>query len=132
MRLRSAIFDMDGTLLDSMHIWTDLGANTLRAQGVEPEPDLYDTLKVLTLRDGAQYCKERYHLPQSVDEIVAVTQGQVETFYHHQVQPKPGVVRFLSLLKMEGVAMYVATNTAAIWRRRGCDTRALRPISAGC
>ena len=121
MRLRSAIFDMDGTLLDSMHIWTDLGANTLRAQGVEPEPDLYDTLKVLTLRDGAQYCKERYHLPQSVDEIVAVTQGQVETFYHHQVQPKPGVVRFLSLLKMEGVAMYVATNT-----------RALRPISAGC
>ena len=100
MRLQSAIFDMDGTLLDSMHIWTDLGANTLRAQGVEPEPDLYDTLKVLTLRDGAQYCKERYHLPQSVDEIVAVTQGQVETFYHHQVQPKPGVVRFLSLLKM--------------------------------
>ena len=83
MRLRSAIFDMDGTLLDSMHIWTDLGANTLRAQGVEPEPDLYDTLKLLTLRDGAQYCKERYHLPQSVDEIYK----KMARKYHPDLNP---------------------------------------------
>ena len=131
MRLRSAILDLDGTLLDSMHIWTDLGANTLRAQGVEPEPDLYDTLKVLTLRDGAQYCKERYHLPQSVDEIVAVTQGQVETFYHHQVQPKPGVVRFLSLLKMEGVAMYVATNTDRHLAEAGLRHAGIAPYFRG-
>ena len=36
MRLQSAIFDMDGTLLDSMHIWDNLGSNMLRRMGYEP------------------------------------------------------------------------------------------------
>lgn len=50
-------------------------------------------------------------MTQSVDEIVALIEAQVEDFYTHQVQAKAGVVKFLSLLKMEGVWMYVATAT---------------------
>ena len=111
MRLQSAIFDMDGTLLDSMFIWNDLGARTLRTLGIEPEANLGEKLKVLTVRQGAAYCKDAYHMTQSVDEIVALIEAQVEDFYTHQVQAKAGVVKFLSLLKMEGVWMYVATAT---------------------
>lgn len=111
MRLQSAIFDMDGTLLDSMFIWDDLGPGMLRAQGITPEPDLAEKLKVLTLRQGAAYCKEHYALPQSVEEIVSLIQGRVENFYKTEVKAKPGVDKFLSLLKMEGVWMYVATAT---------------------
>lgn len=111
MRLQSAIFDMDGTLLDSMFIWDDLGPGMLRAQGITPEADLPEKLKVLTLRQGAAYCKERYGLPQSVEEIVSLIQSRVEKFYKTEVQAKPGVEKFLSLLKMEGVWMYVATAT---------------------
>ena len=111
MRLQAAVFDMDGTLLDSMHIWNQLGPNALRALGYDPEPELHDILKVLTFREGAQYCKDRYHMPQSVDEIVALTIAPVEDFYFRQVRPKAGVLPFLSLLKMQGVGMYVATNT---------------------
>lgn len=111
MRLQSAIFDMDGTLLDSMPIWKDLGPNMLRSMGVEPAPDLADRVMVLTLREGAQLCKEEYGLPLSVDEIIQQIEDRVCDFYEHQVQAKPGVQKFLSLLKMEGVWMYVATNT---------------------
>ena len=103
MRLQSAIFDMDGTLLDSMFIWNDLGARTLRTLGIEPEANLGEKLKVLTVRQGAAYCKDAYHMTQSVDEIVALIEAQVEDFYTHQVQAKAGVVKFLSLLKIEGV-----------------------------
>lgn len=51
-------------------------------------------------------------MPQTVDELIAMTEAQVEDFYRHQVQAKAGTVKFLSLLKMEGVWMYVATNTS--------------------
>ena len=111
MRLQSAIFDMDGTLLDSMYVWRDLSANILRDLGYEPEPDLRDIVKVLTIPDGARYCKEHYRMKESVEEIVAMTDTRMEDFYSHHVRTKPGVERFLSLLKMEGVDMYVATNT---------------------
>ena len=111
MRLQSAIFDMDGTLLDSMPIWDEIGPRTLRAQGIEPEPGLHDKLKVMTFREGAQYCKDTYHLPQTVEQVMDMTKAQVKDFYNHQVEAKPGLKKFLSLLKMEGVWMYVATNT---------------------
>lgn len=111
MRLQSAIFDMDGTLLDSMHIWNDVGSKTLRSMGIEPAPDLGERLMLMTFRDGAALCKEEYRLCETVEEIMDLTKAQVRTFYENEVQPKPGVQKFLSLLKMEGVWMYVATNT---------------------
>lgn len=111
MRLRSAIFDMDGTLLDSMHIWDHLGADMLISLGYTPRPDLEEHLKVLTLRQGAAYCRETYGIPQSVEEIVQMLEDRVRDFYYNEVTAKPGVKPFLSLLKMEGVDMYVATAT---------------------
>ncbi len=111
MRLQSAIFDMDGTLLDSMHMWKDLGGELLRGLGYTPAPDLQERLKALTLREGAAYCKEAYGMPQSVDELTARIAARIEDFYRNEVRAKPGVANFLSLLKMEGVWMYVATAT---------------------
>ena len=111
MRLQSAIFDMDGTLLDSMSMWMGLGADMLRSQGIEPEPDLQAKLNVLGLRQGAEYCKRAYHMTQSVDQVVDLIEQRVDHFYRSEVQAKPGVQKFLSLLKMEGVWMYVATAT---------------------
>ena len=111
MRLQSAIFDMDGTLLDSMHIWNSLASDLLRSMGVEPAPDLGDRLMLMTFRGGAALCKEEYHLSESVEEIMDLTKDRVRSFYEQEVQAKPGVEKFLSLLKMEGVWMYIATNT---------------------
>ena len=111
MRLQSAIFDMDGTLLDSMPIWRDLGASLMREMGLTPGPELNDKLKTLSLRDGLAYCRELYQLPQTVDELVGMVFDRIHDFYCERVQPKPGVEKFLSLLKMEGVWMYVATAT---------------------
>ena len=111
MKLQGAIFDMDGTLLDSMRIWNGLGFNTLVDMGYHPGPDLDAHLKVLTLRQGAAYCKETYHLPMSADEFADRMSRRVEHFYFHEVLAKPGVKEFLSDLKDRQVPMFVATAT---------------------
>lgn len=111
MRLQSAIFDMDGTLLDSMPMWQELGPGLLRRFGVEPEADLLEHLKSMTLRQGTAYCRETYHLEATEEELMGLLERRVHDFYHNEVQAKPGVAKFLSLLKMEGVWMYVATAT---------------------
>lgn len=111
MRLQSAIFDMDGTLLDSMHIWREIGPRMLRARGIEPAPDLGEQLKPMTAHQGAAYCKAAYGLPETEEEIYDQIADQVRLFYETEVEAKPGVKKVLSLLKMEGVWMYVATAT---------------------
>ena len=111
MRLQSAIFDMDGTLLDSMGMWRGLGGRLARSHGAESPPDLDLRVAALGLWEGTAYCKEVCGLPGTVEELVAEVWDQIEHFYRHEVRPKPGVVEFLSLLKMEGVWMYVATAT---------------------
>lgn len=126
MRLQSAIFDLDGTLLDSMQAWDDVSPAIVRALGVEPEADLADQVRDLTPHGRAQYCKERYGLAPSVDELVAIAGERMAEYYRHEARTKPGVEKFLSLLKIEGVWMYIATNTdrrlaEAALKRAGID-----------
>ncbi len=52
-----AIFDVDGTLLDSMGIWTSLGSRYLRSLGYDPPPDLDERLRLMSLPQGVRTCR---------------------------------------------------------------------------
>lgn len=58
--LKGAIFDLDGTLLDSMFIWETIGEDYLRTLGKEPHEDLKETFMTLTLEEAAEYYREHY------------------------------------------------------------------------
>ena len=107
MRLHSAIFDMDGTLLDSMPMWRSRAETLVRSHGLVPPPDLNRRVNACSILEGCALCKELCGLPGTAEEMLS----QIGDFYRTQVRPKPGLERFLSLLKMEGVWMYVATAT---------------------
>ena len=111
MRLQSAIFDMDGTLLDSMGMWRDMGERFLRSRGKEPRENLWEDVNPTSVFETAAYYRKAYGFPEPVDELAAAIEAQIADFYAAEVQPKLGVEKFLSLMKMEGVGMYIATAT---------------------
>ena len=111
MRLRGAIFDMDGTLLDSMQVWENAGEDYLRALGCVPEEGVGELMKSMSLQQAALYCRERYALPLSVEEIMAGVNGRVERFYRQEARLKPGALDFLRTLSQRGVRMCLATAT---------------------
>ena len=111
MRLRGAIFDMDGTLLDSMQVWENAGEDYLRTLGCVPEEGVGELMKSMSLQQAALYCRERYALPLSVEEIMAGVNGRVERFYRQGARLKPGALDFLRTLSQRGVRMCLATAT---------------------
>ena len=94
-----------------MPIWRDLGTSVLRGLGIEPEPETSEMLKTLSLRHGIAYCKEHYHLPQTEEELIGGWWAGSRTSIRMRSRQSPAWRNFLSLLKMEGVWMYVATAT---------------------
>ena len=108
--IKGAIFDADGTLLDSMHIWHELGTRYLESLNVTPSDDLPQKLYPLSLEQGCHYLKEHYSLKQSEGEIESGILGIIETFYREEVKLKEGVKEFLSAMKSKGVSMTIATS----------------------
>ena len=109
MQLKCAIFDFDGTLFDSMFIWDTVGEVYLRSIGKEPKPSMREDVRALSLYQSSCYFKEEYDLDLSAEEIMAGINKTVENFYINEIQPKAGVVDFLTQLKKQGVATCIAT-----------------------
>lgn len=109
--IRSAIFDMDGVVLDSMAIWHDLGVRYLQALQLQPEQGLCETLFSMSMEQGAAYLKEHYPVPYSEDEIVSQLSDMVEKFYREEVQAKDGIRELLETLSNCEITMAAATSS---------------------
>ena len=109
--LKGAIFDFDGTLVDSMFIWDTIGEDYLRSLGKEPHEDLKETFMTLTLEEAAEYYRTHYGVTLSVKEIVDGVNTMLEGIYRTRVALKQGVADFLAQLKDNGTRMCIATVT---------------------
>ena len=109
--IKGAIFDFDGTLVDSMWIWDTVGEDYLRTLGKEPKENLKEAFKTFTLEQAAEYYRAHYGVTLSVQEIVDDVNAMVEKYYASKVSLKAGVSDFLQKLSEEGVKMCVATVT---------------------
>lgn len=108
--IRGAIFDADGTLLDSMPIWSDAGARYLKSEGITAEAGLGDILFPMTLEEGSLYLKERYLSDKSPEEIRSGVLRVIEDFYRNEAELKPGAREYLEYLQSLGVKSAVATT----------------------
>lgn len=111
MALKGAIFDLDGTLLDSMPIWDTLGERYLLARGKIPRPGLRADLATLSMTQTAQYLISQYGISDPVGTIIADINEMVSDFYLHRAPLKRGAAQFLARLRGRGVRLCVATAT---------------------
>lgn len=109
--LRGAIWDLDGTILDSMSAWDHVGENYLRSQGIEPEPNLDEAIATMSLHQAADYFIEHYGVKQTRDELIKSAVAIVDDFYRYEAQLKPHLKEFLAQLHETGVKMCIATAT---------------------
>ncbi|MDP4118131.1 MAG: HAD family phosphatase [Bacillota bacterium] len=111
MKIEGAIFDLDGTLLDSMFMWNNIGEEYLRKREIEPKTNLNEKLKAMSLYQAACYYIKEYNLKDTAEDIIKDITHMIEHFYVDVVQPKPGVKNFLMCLADKGVKMCIATAT---------------------
>ena len=109
--IKGAIFDLDGTILDSMYIWSEIGLLFLKNKGITPEPGVEDEFITMSLKEAAIYYIEHFDSSATIEGIVADINALVQDFYFNQVLKKPGVEEFLEFLSQKNVKMCIATAT---------------------
>ena len=107
-----AVFDMDGTLVDSMVYWQRLGREYLTAQGVtEGMEEVLERIKPMTMAESSALFIETFGLPGTPESVMAEMNAVMDEHYRSDIPLKPGAADYLAALKERGVKMCVATAT---------------------
>lgn len=106
----AVIFDMDGTIIDSMWMWRDIDIEYLKIHGIDMPEDLQKSVEGLSFTETAVYFKERFNLSDSIDKIKAEWNRMAWSKYETEVPLKEGVLDFLIYLKSHNIKMGIATS----------------------
>ena len=112
MNKHFAVFDMDGTLVDSMVYWQRLGREYLTAQGVtEGMDEVLERIKPMTMAESSALFIEAFGLPGTPESVMAEMNAVMDEHYRSDIPLKPGAADYLAALKERGVKMCVAPAT---------------------
>lgn len=110
-KIKGAIFDLDGTLLNSLWVWEEIDARFLGARGFDVPPDYSQAIAVMNSRQAAEYTVKRFNLNESPDELMAEWREMSREIYASEIKLKPLATEFLLALKERGIKLGVATSS---------------------
>ena len=107
---KGAIFDLDGTLLDSMGVWDQVDIDFLGRRGIEVPDDYMTKVSAMQFRQIAEYTIARFGLEDTPEQLMAEWDEMARVAYSTVVEAKPHAVEYLHLLRTSGAKLAVATS----------------------
>ena len=111
MNITGAIFDFDGTVFDSMHIWKGVKLQFFDRIGLVLNEEQREEFKKLFLLDAIELAKTRFDLKMTDKELFEEFFTLIKEKYLADTKPKNDIIEFLEKLKANGVKMGIATAT---------------------
>lgn len=109
MRFEGAIFDLDGTLIDSMWVWEKVDIDFLGRRGLAVPGDYGEKIKAMSFEQAAMYTIAEFGMKNTPREIMAEWNDMAAHEYAEHVFLRPGAREYLDELKAKGVKLAVAT-----------------------
>ncbi len=124
MNFKGAIFDLDGTLIDSMWVWREVDDTYLRSKGKIPEKDISRKLAAKGMMQSVAYFQTEYGINEPAEQMAAELWALAEYAYRYKVTLKSYAYNFIKELRRRGIRCVVATAsdkafTEAALRRLG-------------
>lgn len=110
--IQAVIFDLDGTLVDSMWMWYDIDVEYLGRYGLECPDDLQACIEGMSFSETAVYFKERFSLPDPLEKIKKDWNDMAWEKYLHEVPLKEGAFEFLCYCKEQDIRLGIATSNS--------------------
>jgi len=110
--IKAVIFDLDGTLVDSMWIWKQIDIEYLAKRSIELPEGLQKEIEGMSFTETAAYFKETFKLTDTIEEIKEEWRAIAFDFYRNKIDLKEGVREFIGLLKSRNIKIGIGTSNS--------------------
>lgn len=107
---KAFIFDFDGTLADSMHVWAYVDSTFLERHNLPDLPEYNEKIVALGYEAGAEFVLSHFDIGMTKDEVIEEWKDLARDGYETQVELKPYVMEYLTSLREQGFHMSIATS----------------------
>lgn len=126
MKIEAAIFDLDGTILDSMCVWQKIDEEFLTRRGIKVPPSYAEEICGLSFREVADYTIKRFALQETPEALMREWNDMAICEYAQNVVLKPNVKEYLELLKKRNIKLAIATGLSKVLYEPALLNRGIR------